>query len=232
MKIEVSMRGNMSLEYEKAINYIYGLMKDGTLREGSRLPAERTISEEVGIGRNSTREALSILQGMGLIESVRGSGNYVTRKAGQSIKQTIKMMLALGSISEEDVCVFRREMEKSVCSLLIKKTLPQAAKQEMEYLLHKMKHLRGKRLADADKAFHDLLIQATENDLWIIIMEAVTDVYREMMDRVIRNAGEEDQNRLRQCHEDIFSGLTEKDSEKMMHAIEQHYDMIEELLSV
>ena len=74
------MRGNMSLEYEKAINYIYGLMKDGTLREGSRLPAERTISEEVGIGRNSTREALSILQGMGLIESVRGSGNYVTKK--------------------------------------------------------------------------------------------------------------------------------------------------------
>lgn len=121
------MRGNMSLEYEKAINYIYGLMKDGTLREGSRLPAERTISEEVGIGRNSTREALSILQGMGLIESVRGSGNYITRKAGQSIKQTIKMMLALGSISEDDVCVFRREMEKSVCSLLIRKTLPQAS---------------------------------------------------------------------------------------------------------
>ena len=93
-------------------------------------------------------------------------------------------------------------------------------------------HLRGKRLADADKAFHDLLIQATENDLWIIIMEAVTDIYREMMDLVIRNADEEDQNRLRQCHEDIFSGLTEKNSEKMLHAIEQHYDMIEELLGV
>ena len=226
------MRGTMSLEYEKAINYIYGLMKDGTLKEGSRLPAERTISEEVGIGRNSTREALSILQGMGLIESVRGSGNYVTRKAGQSIKQTIKMMLALGSISEEDVCVFRREMEKSVCSLLIKKTIPQAQKQEMEYLLHKMKHLRGKRLADADRAFHDLLIQATENDLWIIIMEAVTEVYSELIDRVIRNSDEEGQERLRRYHEDIFSALIEKDSEKMMHAIEDHYGMIEEMLDL
>ncbi len=226
------MRGNMSLEYEKAINYIYGLMKDGTLREGSRLPAERTISEEVGIGRNSTREALSILQGMGLIESVRGSGNYVTRKSGQSMKQTIKMMLALGSVSEDDVCVFRREMEKSVCSLLMNKTLPQAHKQEMEYLLHKMKHLRGKRLADADKAFHDLLIQATGNGLWIIIMEAVTEVYSELIDRVVRNSDEDGQNRLRRCHEDIFFGLIEKDTEKMMRAIEEHYDMIEELLNV
>lgn len=226
------MRGNMSLEYEKAINYIYGLMKDGTLREGSRLPAERTISEEVGIGRNSTREALSILQGMGLIESVRGSGNYVSRKAGQSIKQIIKMMLALGSVSEEDVCVFRREMERSVCSLLMRKSIPPAHKQEMEYLLHKMKHLRGKRLADADKAFHDLLIQATENDLWIIIMEAVTEVYSELIDRAIRNSDENGQSRLRQFHEDIFSGLTEKDNDKMMRAIEDHYDMIEELLNV
>lgn len=226
------MHGTMSLEYEKAINYIYGLMKDGTLKEGSRLPAERTISEEVGIGRNSTREALSILQGMGLIESVRGSGNYVTRKAGQSIKQTIKMMLALGSVSEEDVCVFRREMEKSVCSLLMKKNIPQAQKQEMEYLLHKMKHLRGKRLADADRAFHDLLIQATENDLWIIIMEAVAEVYSELIDRVIRNADEEGQNRLRQYHEDIFSALVEKDNDKMMRAIEDHYGMIEELLDM
>ncbi len=226
------MRGNMSLEYEKAINYIYGLMKDGTLREGSRLPAERAISEELGIGRNSTREALSILQGMGLIESVRGSGNYVTRKAGQSIKQTIKMMLALGSISEQDVCVFRREMERSVCSLLMRKTLPSERKQEMEYLLHKMKHLRGKRLAEADKTFHDLLIQATENDLWIIIMEAVTEVYSEMIDRAIRNADEDGQNRLRQFHEDIFMGLVDKDNEKMMRAIEEHYDMIEELLDV
>lgn len=226
------MRGTMSLEYEKAINYIYGLMKDGTLKEGSRLPAERTISEEVGIGRNSTREALSILQGMGLIESVRGSGNYVTRKAGQSIKQTIKMMLALGSVSEEDVCVFRREMEKSVCSLLMKKNIPQVQKQEMEYLLHKMKHLRGKRLADADRAFHDLLIQATENDLWIIIMEAVAEVYSELIDRVIRNADEEGQNRLRQYHEDIFSALVAKDNDKMMRAIEDHYGMIEELLDM
>lgn len=226
------MSGNISLEYQKAIDYIYELMKNGSLREGSRLPAERTISEEVGIGRNSTREALCILQGMGLIESVRGSGNYVTRKAGQSIKQTIKMMLALGSISEDDVCIFRREMEKSVCSLLIEKTLPQEDKKEMEYLLHKMKHLRGKRLADADKTFHDLLIQATGNDLCVIIMEAVTEVYTELIERVIRNSDKAGQAELKQCHENIFLGLLEKNPDKMIHAIEKHYDIIEERLKM
>ena len=30
-------------EYEKAIQYIYSLMQDGTLQNGSKLPTERTI---------------------------------------------------------------------------------------------------------------------------------------------------------------------------------------------
>lgn len=43
-------------------------MKSGELTIGSRLPTERALAETLGIGRNSTREALSIMHGMGLIE--------------------------------------------------------------------------------------------------------------------------------------------------------------------
>lgn len=51
----------ISQEYEKAIQYIYELMKSGELTIGSRLPTERALAETLGIGRNSTREALSIM---------------------------------------------------------------------------------------------------------------------------------------------------------------------------
>ena len=67
----------ISQEYEKAIQYIYELMKSGELTIGSRLPTERALAETLGIGRNSTREALSIMHGMGLIERRQGSGNYM-----------------------------------------------------------------------------------------------------------------------------------------------------------
>ena len=53
----------ISQEYEKAIQYIYELMKSGELTIGSRLPTERALAETLGIGRNSTREALSIMNG-------------------------------------------------------------------------------------------------------------------------------------------------------------------------
>ena len=111
----------ISQEYEKAIQYIYELMKSGELTIGSRLPTERALAETLGIGRNSTREALSIMHGMGLIERRQGSGNYISENVGQSIKQIILMMIALKTITKREVCEFRRMMEKSVCNAVIRK---------------------------------------------------------------------------------------------------------------
>lgn len=98
------MNKSAPMEYEKAIEYIDQMIRDGELVTGSRLPTERTISEHLGIGRNSTREALSILHGMGMIRRVQGSGNYVTGDAHRAIRQICTMMLALGTITKKDVC--------------------------------------------------------------------------------------------------------------------------------
>ena len=185
-----------SLEYEKAINYIYSLICDGSLKVGSKLPAERAIAEKLGIGRNSTREALSILHGMGMITRVQGSGNYVSKNAGSSIKQIITVMLALGTITKQDVCEFRRIMEKSVCSVLINKSFSRQQEEHFRELLNEMKIAQSKRLVEIDKAFHDSLILATENTLFITVMEAVTEVYREWIDIVLKKADKENKQKL------------------------------------
>lgn len=105
-------------EYDVAIEYIFGLMKDGTLKVGDKLPTERAIAAELGIGRNKAREALSILSGMGMIESRQGSGNFVSGNASGAIKNMIIMMMALNTISRQEVCKFRRDMEKQYAAAL------------------------------------------------------------------------------------------------------------------
>lgn len=121
------MNKSAPMEYEKAIEYIDQMIRDGELVTGSRLPTERTISEHLGIGRNSTREALSILHGMGMIRRVQGSGNYVTGDAHRAIRQICTMMLALGTITKKDVCEFRRVLEKSACLLLSERVFLQTS---------------------------------------------------------------------------------------------------------
>ena len=224
------MQGGNLQEYEKGIAYIFDMIENGTLKVGSKLPPERAIAEEVGVGRNSIREAISILHGMGFIDRVQGSGNYVSKNVGQSIHQTIKIMLALGSVTKEEICEFRRVMEKAVCNMLIDNNIETPLKENISNLLAKMKNVYGKELADVDKQFHDALIVATGNNLWITIMEAVTEIYGEWIDYVIEYIYTPDREKLMLCHENIYNNLLAGEKKQMLASIDEHYDMIERLL--
>ena len=48
-------------EYQKVISYLSQMIASGELAIGSRLPTERSLAETLSIGRNSTREALRML---------------------------------------------------------------------------------------------------------------------------------------------------------------------------
>ena len=47
---------------------------DGRLGPGDRLPSERDLTADLGVGRSSVREALRVLEVMGLIRTATGSG--------------------------------------------------------------------------------------------------------------------------------------------------------------
>ena len=47
---------------------------DGRLRPGDHLPGERALSADLGVGRSSVREALRVLEVLGLIRTATGSG--------------------------------------------------------------------------------------------------------------------------------------------------------------
>ena len=217
-------------EYDVAIEYIFGLMKDGTLTVGDKLPTERAIAAELGIGRNKAREALSILSGMGMIESRQGSGNFVSGNASGAIKNMIIMMMALNTISRQEVCKFRRDMEKAVCSSLISNPPSEETKNRIKDTLRAMDGLSGEELAKADHDFHNALVKATGNKLWEVMMDAVADLYSEWIDYVIRKIDVKNRAKLMQSHKDIFNNIIEDKPRKAMQAIEKHYELIEELL--
>ena len=220
---------DVQMEYEKVIDYIFGMIQNKVLTIGSKLPTERAIAQELNIGRNSTREALSILHGMGMVKSVQGSGNYICADANKTIFQILTVMLALGSITQKDVCEFRRAMEKTVCMLLLEKGISEDADKEMKSLLHNMKNDQPVR---SDREFHALLVTAAHNELLSTIMGAVMTVYQEWIDLVLKKADPQTKDILVSYHEDIYNGIKNKSESLVNEAIDKHYNLIEELLIV
>ncbi|QGN50012.1 GntR family transcriptional regulator [Micromonospora sp. WMMC415] len=63
--------------YLRIATALRGMISGGTLRPGDKLPTEAQLRQQFGVSTTVVKAALSILQGEGLIEGRRGSGNYV-----------------------------------------------------------------------------------------------------------------------------------------------------------
>lgn len=67
-------------ENKKVFLEIVSKLKDiiiaDKLQPGDKLPSERVLSEKLGVGRSSVREALRSLELLGIIETRHGGGTF------------------------------------------------------------------------------------------------------------------------------------------------------------
>jgi GntR family transcriptional repressor for pyruvate dehydrogenase complex len=67
---------------DHAVQQLMFLIETGQLQPGDRLPVEREIASQLGVSRPTVREALRVLEAMGLVEIRRGRGIYAVRRDG------------------------------------------------------------------------------------------------------------------------------------------------------
>ena len=215
-------------EYNKAIEYVMDQIKDGNLGIGSKLPAERALAETLGIGRNSTREALRTLENMGVISSKQGSGNFVTGDMTSVLPGMLEMMMVLSRFDKEELHSFRHNMEKTVCSMILQTgdRAKEIARRALQ-ILHE-DAVNAEDEIDIDMLFHFALVEGTGNRLMISLMQSVSEIYTDMISQVLSSADEEKKNRLFKAHEEIAKALEAGDEAKCFKAIDEHYNIIEE----
>ena len=160
---------------------------------------------------------------MGMIERVQGSGNYISKDAGGSIHRILRMMLALGTITGKEIADFRCMMEKAVCLDLLERGLSEEQQTYFQKLLQGMEAASTEEFLELDKTFHEQLICATGNPLFILLLESVSKLYQEQIACVLQQADENGRGELLTQHRAIYNHLMQKDKEAMLEAIDRHY---------
>lgn len=72
------------LRYVSVYNQLFKMINEGTFPEGSRLPSEPELSKLIGVSRTTLRQALSLLQDDGLVNNIRGKGNFIVKLKSNS----------------------------------------------------------------------------------------------------------------------------------------------------
>ncbi|MFI5805625.1 FadR/GntR family transcriptional regulator [Streptomyces sp. NPDC051561] len=131
---------------------------------GDRIPTEHVLAEQLGVGRNTVREAVRVLVHAGLLESRQGNGTFVRSTADPSA-----VLRGMQHADTLDVLELRVALEAEAARL--------AAVRRDEDDLRALRaaldalHEQGDRAADADIVFHRGIVEATHNT-------AYTEVYR------------------------------------------------------
>src|SRR3989442_15385329 len=93
------------------VEQISGLIARGTLKPGDRIPSEKQLCRQFGVGRTSVREALRSLSVMGVLESHMGDGTFVAGDAPRFMKRSFQWGLLLNPKIVEDLVDTRLMLE-------------------------------------------------------------------------------------------------------------------------
>ena len=187
----------------------------GFLRPGDKLPAERELAERLGVSRAAVREALRALEASGVLEFRKGvhGGAFVRKASSSGIRSSIADMLSLGRISLEHLSETR--------SILLTAAARHACERgtEEDFVLLEKNVQRSTELMalrGSDEGiitvteFYHLLGNASHNGVLKIIIEAVSDVAREIILRL--RPGQI--AHLPQARREIIAALRERDGGK------------------
>lgn len=140
---------------------------EGALAPGDRLPPERELAATVGVGRSSVREALRVLEVMGLIRTGTGSGPtagaiiIATPRGGMSA--LLRLQVAAQGFPFDDVVRTRLVLESAVADALASDPARETAPARMLLDAMDAEGLTPAEFLSLDAQLHVALAEASGN---------------------------------------------------------------------
>lgn len=108
--------------WEHVLNHLEQMLVSGEVSPGQRLPGERILAAELGVGRSSVREALRVMEALGLLKAQTGSGPtagamIVSRPTG-GMTMLMRLQVAAQNFPVTDVVQTRLVLESEVMQVL------------------------------------------------------------------------------------------------------------------
>ena len=200
-------------EYLPLRDVVFNTLRQAILK-GELAPGERLmeiqLAEKLGVSRPPIREAIRKLELEGLVTMIPRRGAEVAQITEKHLRDVLEVRRALDALAVELACerITAEELEslKEACANFAKET----------------KQGNANRLARADVAFHDIILNASGNERLVqMISKLSQQMYRYRLEYV---KDETSYERLIAEHEAIYEAICSRDGRAGAEAIKNHID--------
>ncbi|MFC8826913.1 FadR/GntR family transcriptional regulator [Streptomyces sp. NPDC057137] len=149
------------------------------LPEGTRLPTEKVMAEELAIGRSTLREALRILESHGVltIRAGRAGGPIVRHPRPSDLGQALTMLLQFEGASFSDVFEARHALEPRLAAMAATRIRAPALARLQQTILRMEEYLDESVVFQRENlVFHEVIAEASGSNVLRLLMLAVESV--------------------------------------------------------
>jgi GntR family transcriptional regulator, transcriptional repressor for pyruvate dehydrogenase complex len=197
---------------------------------GDKLPSEIELCTQFGVSRTAVREALRMLSAKGLITILKGKGMFIRENTSDVITDHMHLYLQL---NVEHNCVIdivhaRQVIEPAMAAL----AAVNHTKEDSDRLQADIEEFTAceggfTQLALLDMKFHLDISRASQNSIMPLILAPIHKLIPEIKSSVYATNTDAKESALI-WHQQILSGILNRDPEKAKQAMIQHLQIAEE----
>lgn len=219
--------------YEQVIDQIKEMIYSGQLKRGDKLPSERDLKSQLHVSRASIREALRVLEMIGLIESRAGEGTFIKDSQDSIGLEPLSLILMLEDNLSLELLELRRLLEIESVQLAAERASDEDLEEIAKY---------NRILADsaghedysikADSLFHFTIAKASKNKVLYDVMMAISEAMDFHIKYTRTKLVSERKVMLKfvEHHYNIYDALKERNKAKAVEEMRTHLDYVESLI--
>ena len=193
----------------------------GEVKPGERIPSERQLAEQLGVGRSAIRDAVRPLLLLGVVETRQGDGTYLRRPESSLVPRTVEGGLLLGEHATLDLVEARTYIEVALSELAAqRRTTTDLELIEKQLELMAASGPDRDAFRDADLAFHLAVAQSSGNTVLFGTLDSIQSLLHVWISRVVAAATE-----TRSSYEEhvpIYRAIRDRDSKAAADAMNAH----------
>lgn len=160
---------------DEAIEKIKGMIVSGELRPGDRLPKEVDLAAQLGLSRNSLREAVRALSMVRILDVRQGDGTYVTSLEPKALLDGLSFIVDL----HHDATILeffevRRILEPAATALAARQIDAETLDALRDHLAKVTDESSAEDLVENDLEFHRRIAEAAGNSVLYSLVDTLS----------------------------------------------------------
>src|SRR5262245_24907625 len=209
------------------VSHFKRLISEGSLVPGHRLPSERELAEMFGVSRSSLRQALKVLEIMGVISQRVGDGTYLNAAAPSILAEPLEFLILLDGLSFHELMEARLIVEPELAARAAARAMSEDVA-ELRQVLAEMEENRRDhaRFTEYDLLFHQTIFRIAGNRVCSLMFTVVHQSLERLIDLTSQLV--EPEHTL-QLHRRIFLAIRRKDADEARRRMTEHLEDAREL---